>query len=257
VVTVVRISVAPVKSLALLHPDEVRLERHGVLENRRFHLVDDGGRLANLKRMPRLLRVGARWDAAANRLELRFPDDGSAVDGGVELGEAITTEFYGRPVAGRVVAGPWSEALSAYAGRPIRLVQVDEPGAGVDRGRGEVSLVSTGSLAELARHAGVDAVDGRRFRMLFDVDGLAAHEEDAWVRRDLRVGEAVVRVRGKVARCAVTTRHPATAARDLDTLGVLERYRGLGAETGGFDFGVFGRVVEPGLVRVGDAVEPL
>jgi hypothetical protein len=38
---------------------------------------------------------------------------------------------------------------------------------------------------------------------------------------------------------------------------VLERYRGLGAETGGFDFGVFGRVVEPGRVRVGDPVEPL
>ena len=48
--TVVRISIAPVKSLGLVHPDEIELEPHGVRGNRRFWLVDADGRLFNGKR---------------------------------------------------------------------------------------------------------------------------------------------------------------------------------------------------------------
>jgi uncharacterized protein YcbX len=47
VVSVSRISVAPVKGLGLVHPDEVLLEETGVRENRRFHIVDSGGRRYN------------------------------------------------------------------------------------------------------------------------------------------------------------------------------------------------------------------
>jgi hypothetical protein len=68
------------------------------------------------------------------------------------------------------------------------------------------ALVSEAWLAELARRAGVGAVD---------------------------VGEV-----------------------DLDTLRVVKDYSGL-REGKHVDFGVFAAVVEPGLVRVGDAVEPL
>jgi uncharacterized protein YcbX len=42
---VVRISIAPVKSLGLVHPDEIELGPHGVVGNRRFWLVDEDGRL--------------------------------------------------------------------------------------------------------------------------------------------------------------------------------------------------------------------
>ena len=43
------ITIAPVKSLALVHRDEVELEQFGVRENRRFYLVDDEGRMINGK----------------------------------------------------------------------------------------------------------------------------------------------------------------------------------------------------------------
>jgi uncharacterized protein YcbX len=43
-VKVSQLSIAPVKGMALLYSDEVRLEGHGVTENRRFHLVDESGR---------------------------------------------------------------------------------------------------------------------------------------------------------------------------------------------------------------------
>src|SRR5262249_16780707 len=128
--TVSRISIAPVKGLALVHPDEVQLDRNGVLENRRFYIVDDAGRRYGLIRNGRLVQIRAAYDRERARLELTFPD-GTSAAGAVALAEEITTDFYGRPVTGQLVSGPWNEALSTWAGRPLRLVQ-PEPGRAVD-----------------------------------------------------------------------------------------------------------------------------
>ena len=88
-----------------------------------------------------------------------------------------------------------------------------------------VTLMSEASIGRLAEEAGRD-VDGRRFRMLFTIDGCEPHEEDMAVRTLVRVGQAVVRVAVPVDRCAATTRDPDTGARDLDTLRLIKAYRG-------------------------------
>jgi MOSC domain-containing protein len=252
-----RISIAPVKALGLVHPDSVMLEGHGVRENRRFHIVDADGRRFNQLRNGALVRIRPEYDADSERLTLRFPD-GSVADGEISVGAAVTTDFYDRPVVGNYVEGPWSGALSAWAGVPLRLVQ-SPPGLAVDRGRGHVSLISAASLAELGRNADQpEPVDGRRFRMLFEVDGCAPHEEDGWVKRHLRIGEAVVRLRGDVGRCAITTQNPETGDPDFDTLRTISNYRGFTENEAGqrhIPFGVYGEVVEPGRVTIGDAVE--
>jgi uncharacterized protein YcbX len=253
--SVSRISIAPVKGLGLLHPDEVLLEDTGVRENRRFHIVDAEGRRFNQLRDGKLVQIRPEYDG--DRLALHFPD-GTSADADVSLGAEITTDFYGRPVQGRLVEGPWAEALSRWAGRQLRLVQ-SPPGAAVDRRRGEVSLVSTASLEELGKQGGRDGgVDGRRFRMLFELEGCAAHEEDGWVRRHVRIGEALVRVRNDVGRCAITTQNPDTGIPDFDTLKTIRAYREVTANEAGkkhLPFGVYGEVVEPGHVRVGNAVD--
>jgi uncharacterized protein YcbX len=118
-----------------------------------------------------------------------------------------------------------------------------------------VTLVSETSLERLAQEAG-RPVDGRRFRMLLTLSGCGPHEEDEWGGRLLRIGDAVVGVGGPVERCAVTTRDPDTGERDLDTLRLIKRYRGLSGR-GTIDFGRYGDVVQPGRVRVGDTVQPL
>ena len=254
--TVSRLSIAPVKGMALLHPDEIQLERCGVASNRRFHLVDSEGFRYGQLRDGTLARIVPTYDADAERLALRFPD-GVVVEGHVVLRDPIVTDFYGRPVTGRLVVGPWSYAVSRFVGRRLRLVRTDEPGAGVDRGNGPVTMLSDASLAELACRAGRDAVDGRRFRMLVSIAGCEPHEEDAWLGRLVRVGGAVVRLHEQVARCAITTQSPETGMRDLDTLREIARYRGTRAGDGKHvDFGVFGEVEQPGRVRVGDPVEP-
>jgi uncharacterized protein YcbX len=119
-----------------------------------------------------------------------------------------------------------------------------------------MSLVGTASLGALADAAGVEHVDGRRFRMLFGVHGIAPHAEDGWLGRRIRIGDAVVRPLGNVGRCAVTTQDPDTGIPDLDTLGVLGAYRGDVETSEPLPFGIWGEVVEPGRVRLGDPVEP-
>jgi uncharacterized protein YcbX len=253
--SVARISISPVKGLALVDIDGVELERTGAAANRRFHIVDADGRRYNQLRNGALVQIRQEYDG--ERLVLRFPD-GTTADGAVGLDAELTTDFYGRPVGGHLVEGPWSDALSQWAGRPLRLVQ-SAPGAAVDRGRGHVSMVSRASLEELGRQGGQGGpVDGRRFRMLFELEGCKQHEEDAWARRHVRIGEALVYLRGDVGRCAITTQNPDTGVPDFDTLRTLNAYRPETANEKGkkhLPFGVYGEVIEPGNVAVGDPVE--
>jgi len=250
-----RISLAPVKGLALVEVDSVLLDPTGVEANRRFHIVDADGRRYNQLRNGALVQIRPEYDG--ERLALHFPD-GTTAEEEVALDGEITTDFYGRPVQGRLVQGPWSDALSAWAGRPLRLVQAP-PGGAVDRGRGHVSMVSRASLEELGRQSGQNGtVDGRRFRMLFELDDCAPHEEDTWIKRQVRIGDAVVYLRGDVGRCAITTQNPDSGVPDFDTLRTIKAYRIETANEKGkkhLPFGVYGEVVEPGRVAVGDCVE--
>jgi hypothetical protein len=252
VATVVRLSTTPVKSLLLHHPEEIELEPFGVAADRRFYLIREDGRLlAGLHHGP-LALVRADWEPAPDRLVLTFPD-GEVVEGEVELAEPVLTDFWGHRVPGRVVEGPWAEALSGFAGRAVRLVKADAAAGGVDVE--PLTLVSSASIEELARRAGRDALDGRRFRMLIEVDGCEPHEEDTWIGRQVRLGDAFIEIPGPVPRCATTTRDPATGKRDFDTLREIAAYRGK-RDGKKIDFGVYGRVVTPGRVRVGDTVNP-
>jgi len=251
---VARISVAPVKSLGLVHPESVELTHEGVHGDRRFWLVDAEGRLLNGKRHPELMQVRPEWDETARRLVLSFPD-GSVVDGVVEPAEPFAAELYRTSHPSRLVPGPWQEALSDFAGEPLTLLW-SEQGAqdrGNDRG-GWASLISRGSLERMREQAGAaEAVDGRRFRMLFEIDGVAAHEEDTWLGLRVRVGEAAIVPLGDVGRCVVTTCDPDTAVSDFDTLKILAAYRREGVVEP-LPFGVYCDVAEPGRVQVGDAV---
>lgn len=252
---VARLNVTPVKSTALYHPNQIRLERYGAVGNREFFFVDEHGRRFSGSVKALLIPIRAEYDAAGDRLTVRLPD-GIVVSGpAAPNGEALTVDFYGRPVPGHVVEGEFEEALTRYAGHPIRLMRVDRLGDAKDAR--PVTLVSMASVEELSRQGGRDrAVDAGRFRMLIEVDGCAPHEEDTWGGRRARIGEAVVRVGEPVPRCVITTLDPKTGTRDFPTLKVIRSYRGVSAD-GQLLFGVYGDVVEPGAVSVGDQVELL
>jgi uncharacterized protein YcbX len=251
------ISFTPVKGLRLRQLEAAQLTPDGIPGDRAFFLVDERGALANGKQLGPLLRVIAEHDAGAGRLSLRFPD-GREVAGEVRLGAPEPVRFYGLTLRARPLAGPFSAALSEHAGAPLRLVAAPPEHPGVDRGRdGAVTLLSRASLERLRAESGEPgAVDPRRFRMTLGIDGVAAHEEDRWRGRDVRVGEALLRVTGNVGRCAVTTRNADSGVVDFATLRHLAAYRDAVPTTEPLPFGVHARVLEPGRVRVGDAVAP-
>jgi uncharacterized protein YcbX len=243
------LSVTPIKSTRLQLVDAVELDELGALGNRRFFVIDERDHMINGKRFGPLQQVVA--ECAGDTLRLSF-DDGSSVQASISLGEEITAKFFSGDVTGRLVNGAFSDALSSQLGRPLRIVEAI---GSVDRGRfGGVSLISRASLARLADEADEESVDGRRFRMLIEIDGVAAHDEDRWVGRSARLGDAVVRFRGHVGRCLTTSRDPETGEVTLPTLDLLRAYRDSSESTEPLPFGIYGEVVTRGTVRVGDAV---
>jgi MOSC domain-containing protein len=245
---VARFSIAPVRSLGLQHPTEIDLTERGVVEDRRFFLTNDANRLVDQLIVFKLVQVASRTDPEATSLWMRFPD-GTEVDGEVELAEAVETPIHGRTGVGHRVIGPWAEALTRFVGMPIRVIRCDRVGG--TRSGNPASIISDGSVRELAAHAGVDWVDSRRFRMLIDLEDARAHEEDTWIGKRVRLGDAVLRVTKPDARCAMTTHDPDSGEPDLDTLRTIISYRGL-REGKHADLGVLADVEQPGRIRIGD-----
>ena len=249
----IRFSIAAVRSLGLEHPTEIDLTELGVVEDRRFFLADESNRLVDRLVVPELVRISTHTNPDGTYLQMTFPD-GQIVEDHVRLADAIETPIHGRTGVGHVVDGPWAAHLSIFTGRAISLVRCDRPGG--TRAGNPVSIASDGSLAEFARHADAGRVDIRRFRMLIELEGAEAHEEDTWIGGRIAIGDAVLSITKPVARCAITTQDPDTGARDLDTLRTLISYRGL-RDGKHADFGVLADVVRPGRVRRGDAVRVL
>jgi uncharacterized protein YcbX len=255
-VLVAALTRTPIKGLRVSAASQVFLEPRGVRGDRRFYLVDESGRMLNGKHLGALNTVTSELDEQQQMLTLTFPD-GSVLSAPIERGPALETRFFSRPRRARMLIGPFSAALSEHAGQPLQLVAPADGSSAVDRGeQGAVSMISRASLASLARAAGEAAVDPRRFRMSIEVSGTAPHEEDGWIGRELRIGEAMIVPRGHVGRCIVTSRNPESGEVDLATLDLLREHRATADTTEPLAFGVYGAVLRPGLVRVGDAVEP-
>jgi uncharacterized protein YcbX len=254
VITVARLSVAPVKSLGLSHPDDIRLERAGVAGDRRFVLMTPEVRQFDSRRHGGAMAVTAECDDEGTWLRMRFPD-GGVLEGEVRTaGEPHEINLYGKVIRVREVEGPWSTALSGYLGTEVILARTTHAGDGNDGY--PVSLVSNASVEELSRRGGRDRrVDPGRFRMLLELDGCRPHEEDEWLGRQVRVGEAVIRVAEHDTRCVITTMNPVSGEVDFPTLKTIAAYRG--SAGGALNFGMYADVVEPGAIRIGDGVQLL
>lgn len=249
------ISFAPVKGLRLQDLPEARLTLDGIPGDRAFFLADVSKRMISATRLGALLAVECEHDPDARTLALRFPD-GTEVAGPVELNGFEPVGFYDEVLRAQPVGGPFSAALSEHCGLSLRMFASPPERPGVDRGaEGAVTLLSLASLDRLREQAGAtEPVDRRRFRMTLGVDGLDAHEEDSWLGRRVRVGEAELEVGGNVGRCALTTRQPDTGVVNFKTLHLLKAYRDAVETSEPLPFGVHARVVSAGLVRVGDPV---
>ena len=243
---------APVKGTRHTSYDAVELTAGGPVGDRGLCFVDvEGRRVLRTVQNPSMVALAAHRDGAELVVELPAGD----VARGVlrSTGETITCDYWGRPTDLELLDGPWGEAVSAYLGAPVRLAAA-RPGAVVYGA--PVSLVTTASLHDLARRAERPRLldEAARFRpsMVLDVED-EPYAEESWVGREVRVGAAVLRVNGRIPRCAVIDLDPGTGARSA---GVLRALAGRGVDDHGDPFfGVDAQVVVPGRVRPGDRVE--
>ena len=110
-----------------------------------------------------------------------------------------------------------------------------------------ISVLNRASLGALEARIG-KPLAMERFRGNIWIDGLEPWAEFDWIGRDLRVGEAELRVRERITRCKATCANPDTGKIDTDTLGALRS--GWDHE----DFGVYAEVTGGGRVAVADPV---
>lgn len=264
---ITRISWTPVKGMKIASLEETEVTRYGIPGDRAFYLVDSRRRMVNAKRFGGLLMIEPSYDLKAGFLRLTFPD-GTVCEETVETGDFQAVSFFGQQAQARPVAGPFSQAISEFIGEDLRLVARPDERPAVDRGEiAGISLLGTASVARLEEAAAEnpngteagparEAIDRRRFRMSIEFDGGEPHSEDGWIGHRLRAGEALLHVNGHVGRCAVTTRNPETAERDLAVLRLLQTYRDGVMSEEPLPFGVYAAVRQPGMIRVGDPVGP-
>jgi uncharacterized protein YcbX len=82
--------IAPVKSLGLMHPDTVHVDRRGIAEDRRLYFIDRHRRLVTQRTLGPLVQLTSQYQSEREWLNLNFLD-GLDLSGRLELGEAMLT----------------------------------------------------------------------------------------------------------------------------------------------------------------------
>ncbi len=217
----------PVKSMAAEPLAAAEVSWHGLAGDRRWAFVRPG-----------LERSGFPWLTIRERSDMcRFRPAFADPDRPDASPTAVTTPDGARyDVVDAELAGELGEG--------VRVIKQD-------RGAFDalpLSLMTTQTVAGLAAHAD-RPLDVRRFRpnLVVDAGEAGAFPEDAWVGATLRIGSLRMRVDKRDKRCVVVNVDPETTARDPRVLRAIARQRDA-------CLGVYGSVVEPGRVAVGDAV---
>ena len=217
----------PVKSMAPERLEQVEVSWHGLAGDRRWAFVQDG-----------LERSNFPWLTIRERPEMWHYQPSFAEPD--------------RPEASRtVVRTPGGQELDV-----IDPALAEELGFGarvIKQNRGvfdamPLSLLSTGSIAALEEIVGAELVPERfRPNLLMEpgVDG--PFPEDRWVGSVLRIGGMAMRVDQRDERCVMINVDPLSTERDASILKAVARTREA-------CFGVYGTVVTPGTVAVGDSV---
>ncbi|GLW46874.1 molybdenum cofactor biosynthesis protein [Streptomyces sp. NBRC 14336] len=266
------IHVHPVKAFRGFAPREAVVEPWGLTGDRRWTLIDDGGKVVTQRQQPRLALAAAEH-LPGGGLRLSAPGMPDLTVPVPKPGVTTTIDVFGDKVeavpAQDTAVHAW---CSDYLGAPAALMHLDDPatrrpvdsqyalpGETVSFADGyplllttTASLTALNSLIAEGRHAQEGPLPMNRFRPNVVVGGTEAWAEDHWSR--LAIGEVTFRVAKKSGRCVVTTTDQGTAARGKEPLHSLARHRRIDGKL------VFGQNLVPltgGTVRVGDPVRIL
>ena len=259
----------PAKACRGIAPREAVVEPWGLAGDRRWVLIDDGGKVVTQRQRPRLALAAAEL-LPGGGVRLSAPGmDPLTVPVPRPVG-TVPVEIFRDKVEAVLAEDDAAHAwCSAYLGEDIRLAHMDDPatrrpvdpeyalpGETVSFADGypllltsAASLHALNSLIAQGDHADEGPLPMNRFRPNVVVSGTAAWAEDDWSR--IAIGEVTFRVPKKCGRCVVTTTDQTTAERGREPLHTLGRHRRLDGKL------VFGQNLVPlsrGTIRVGDPV---
>lgn len=265
------IHVHPVKAFRGLSPHEAVVEPWGLAGDRRWTLIDDGGKVVTQREQPRLALAAAE-PLAGGGVRLSAPGRAPLTVMVPEPVATVPVNIFGTKVEAVPAAAAAHAWCSAYLEAEVRLVHLDDPatrrpvdpgfalpGETVSFADGYPLLVTTtasldalNSLVAGGDHAHEGPLPMNRFRPNVVVAGTEPWAEDHWSR--ISVGEVVLRAAKTSARCVVTTTDQDTGVRGREPLRTLARHRRVDGRL------VFGQNLVPlstGTIRVGDPVRVL
>lgn len=238
----------PVKSMLGEQLDEVEVGPNGVGGDRRRAVVDaESGVSLSAKRYQELLSCRARTNSG--EVMIGLPDGSEVVADSTQAADSLS-DLLGRRVtvraagADHAVRHEFPSDLAAGEGEPF----VWEPGLEGFFDRAPLHLLTTATLAELARLAPDSVFTRDRFRPNFVVqaDG-TGFVEDSWVGRELMIGNVKCHVLDHKPRCVMTTRAQGHLSKDTDIIKTIVKNNDGNA---GIELGAF----EPGVVQKSDQV---
>ncbi|WP_037676156.1 MOSC domain-containing protein [Streptomyces griseus] len=265
------IHVHPVKAFRGLSPREAVVEPWGLAGDRRWALIDDGGKVVTQRQQPRLATAVAEL-LPGDGVRLSAPGlEPLTVDVPPPI-STTTVEIFRDKVEGVLAGAAAHTWCSAFLGADVRLVHMDNPATrrAVDPEfalpgetvtfadgyplllTGAASLDALNSLIARNAHADEGPLPMNRFRPNVVVSGTDAWAEDGWSR--IVIGEVGFRVAKPCGRCVVTTTDQETAGRGKEPLYTLGRHRRIDGKL------IFGQNLVPldrGTIRVGDPVTVL
>lgn len=260
----------PVKGCAGIPLATARLTARGLEHDRRWMIVDPGGRFRTQREMPQLATI--RPELVGDTLRLTLGDGAPLLVPLAEEGQPVEVRVWRDQVSARSVAPEVDDALSAWLGRPMRLVRFPEQSVrpcdpayaptGSHTGFADgfpLLVTSEASLAVLndaLAEGGSPPVPMGRFRPNIVLADIPAGAEDRHAAIEFEDGLELDLVK-RCDRCVVTTIDQASGERTgAEPLATLKRIR-RNPDTRGAWFGQnavprFGLQQSPQLT-VGDA----
>jgi hypothetical protein len=217
----------PVKSMAAEAVRSVCVDWHGLAGDRRWAFVRAGKERngfpwLTIREAPQLWRYEPHFieseNVEASKTVVRIPD-GSEVE----------------------VADP---ALAAHFGDDVRVMKQSNGIFDVM----PLSLLTVQSVEGLSASVGLPLTPSRfRPNILIDAPAGGVFPEDSWTGSILRIGEMRLRVDQRDKRCVAVNIDPSTSNADPRVLRAIAKERDA-------RLGVYGTVVEPGKIAIGDSV---
>ena len=257
------INIYPVKSLRGIRLPESVVDARGLKYDRRWMLVDAGGRFMTQREFPKMALL--ETSVSGPGLVVKFDGRELAVptDAGPEI---VDVAIWEGPVAAAMFGDAINEWFSDILDTDCRLVSMPTTTRRRVNGEFEVNpgkdmvsfadaypfmLLGEGSLEDLNSRL-ENRVPMNRFRPNFVVSGSDAFAEDGWKR--IRIGETVFHLGKPCARCVMTTVDQTAGVKTgKEPLATLSSYRNVNGKV------LFGQNLiaeNPGcVVRVGDRVE--